>query len=246
MKKIALVLAVLCFFYVPNIVFGDSPKTDKEWDTLIFSENLERIESAFGLVVGQEKFLESAYYSYGQLLLAVARSPIGSKTFSHEENSVGVFEITTTTELQGGKLLYIAHLAYQKKHIAEQPLYDATLVWNVWSNESDNKTFILHIFSAESTELSVSRLVRFPIEDNLLGRPVFVFIENLGGMYLMTASAEDRNKDGIVDFIEIYETYLNVEKKITAKKLGGSFSGGTLWNDIEVCENGKCKKMKLG
>ncbi|MBI5004645.1 MAG: hypothetical protein HZC04_00450 [Candidatus Lloydbacteria bacterium] len=245
MKKIALMLAALCFFCVPNTVFGDSPKTDKEWDTLIVSEKLERVESAFDRIVGQEKFLESAYYSYGQLLRAAARAPIGAKTFSHEENSVGVFEITTTTELQGGKLLYIAHIAYQKKQIAE-PLYDATLVWNVWSNESDNKTFILHIFSAENAELSVSRLVRFPIEDNLLGSPVFVFIENLGGMYLMTASAEDRNQDGIVDFVEIREIYLNVEKKITAKKLGGSFSGGALWNDVEVCENGKCEKMKLG
>lgn len=246
MKKIALMVIVALFFYVPEMAFGDSQlKTDDDLEKMVVSEKLERIESASTRIINQERFLEASYYSYAQLLRVIAESPIGSNAFVHEETGFGVFDITIVTTLREGQLFYIGHIAYQK-HIAA-PFYDATLVWNVWSNESDNKEFVLVIYAAADKVGSVSSVIRFPIEDSLLGNPVLSFTETLNGIHHMTGSAEDQDKDGIVDYIHIKETYLHNTKITTAKKLGGSFSGrGILWNDIEICDNDVCKTMKLG
>lgn len=246
MKKLALMVIVALSLYVPEMAFGDSQlKTDDDWEKMVVSEKLERIESASTRIINQEKFLEASYYSYAQVLRAVAESPIGSNTFVHGETEFGVFDITIFTTLREGQLFYIGNISYQK-HIAA-PFYNATLVWNVWSNESDNKEFVLTIFAANDKNGSVSRAIRFPIEDSLLGNPVFVFTETLNGIHQMTGSAEDQNKDGIIDYIRIKEVYPHNTKITTAKKLGGSFSGrGILWNDIEICDNGVCKTMKLG
>ncbi|MBI5005004.1 MAG: hypothetical protein HZC03_00105 [Candidatus Lloydbacteria bacterium] len=246
MKKLVSVMVAMLFLYIPEMALGDSqPKTDDDWEKMIVSEKLARIESASARIINQEKFLEASYYSYAQLLRAVAESPLGSNTFAHGETEFGIFDITIVTTLREGQLFYIGHIAYQK-HIAA-PFYDATLVWNVWSNESDNKEFILVIYAAADTVGSVSSVIKFPIEDSLLGNPVFSFTETLNGIHQMTGTAEDENKDGIIDYIRIKENYLNHTKITTAKKLGGSFSGrGILWNEIEICDNDVCKTMKLG
>ena len=244
MKKLALVTVFLFFFGIPAVVFGDNPKTDDESDKQSIIEKLERIESVFGQVINQEKFLEATAYTYGQLLNAIADAPIGSKTFFHGKNEIGVFDVTVGTQIMDGQLFHVGHLDWEKH--GAMPFYNATLFWNVWSNESDNKTLTVQIFAIEDKDMLVSRFVKFSIEGGQLGNPVFVFQENLGGIHSVMGSAEDRNQDGIVDFIQMNETYMNMARKITAKKLGGSFSSGVMWNDVEVCENGVCKTMKLG
>lgn len=244
MKKLALAAAFLFFFSIPAVVFGGDSKTEDESDKRSILEKLERIESVFAQVINQEKFLEATAYTYGQLLSAVADAPIGSKTFFHGENEVGAFDVTVGTQIMDGQLFHIGHLDWVKHGAA--PLYNATLFWNVWSNESDNKTLTVQIFAFEDKDMFVSRFVKFSIDGGQLGNPVFVFQENLVGLHSVMGTAEDRNQDGIVDFIQMNEVYLNVSRKITAKKLGGSFSSGVLWNDVGVCEQGACKKMKLG
>lgn len=238
---------IACMLYMPAVVFGETQsKTDEEWDSALILEKLEQISGAFEHIVGQENFHKATYYTYDLLLNAIAQSPIGSTTFLHGESAIGVFDITIATQIMDGQLFHVGRLSY-KKNLLASPLYDATLLWNMWSNEEDNKVFMLHIFSKADKDMLVSRLIQFPIEENKLGNPVFVFQETLGGgLHTAIGVAKDTNQDGVVDFIQIDETYLNVEKKIVAKKLGGSLRAGTSWNDVEVCQNGVCKKIKFG